>query len=91
MELFRGTEDFRVSQEFRELATEPQKVALLRCLFAVSAADAAIVTAEDNEIRRISMELKVPYEDFISARAAVRDKLAVLRPGAGIQPAKSEG
>lgn len=89
--LFRGTEDFRVAQEFRELATDDQRVALLRCLFAVSAADAAIVTAEDNEIRRISMELKVPYEDFIRARAAMRDKLAVLRPGAGIRPAQSEG
>lgn len=89
--LFRGTEDFRVSQEFAEVATPEQRLALLRCLFAVSAADEAVVTAEDNEIRRISIELKVPYPDFIAARAAVRDKLAVLKPGAGIRPAESAG
>ena len=89
--LFRGTEDFRVSQEFAEISTPEQKLALLRCLFAVSAADEAVVTAEDNEIRRISVELKVPYPDFIAARAAVREKLAVLKPGAGIRPAESAG
>jgi uncharacterized tellurite resistance protein B-like protein len=77
--LYRGTEDFRVAQEFAALATPDEKLALLRCLFAVSAADAAVVLAEDNEIRRITQELKIPHEDFIRARLAVRDRLAVLR------------
>jgi uncharacterized tellurite resistance protein B-like protein len=76
---FRGTEDFRVAQEFRAIATDEEKLALLRCLFAVSAADEDVVVAEDNEIRRISQELKIPHEDFVKARATVRDRLAVLR------------
>lgn len=76
---FRGTEDFRVAQEFRAIASDEEKLALLRCLFAVSAADDAVVTAEDNEIRRISQELKIPHEDFVRARATVRDRLAVLK------------
>jgi uncharacterized tellurite resistance protein B-like protein len=76
---FRGTEDFRVAQEFRAIATEAEKLALLRCLFAVSAADEDVVTAEDNEIRRISQELKIPHEAFVRARSTVRDRLAVLR------------
>lgn len=76
---FRGTEDFRVAQEFRAIATDEEKLALLRCLFAVSAADADVVTSEDNEIRRISQELKIPHDDFVRARATVRDRLAVLR------------
>jgi uncharacterized tellurite resistance protein B-like protein len=78
---FRGTEDFRVAQEFRALATDEEKLALLRCLFAVSAADNDVVTAEDNEIRRISQELKIPHEEFVKARVTVRDRLAVLRWG----------
>jgi uncharacterized tellurite resistance protein B-like protein len=89
--LFHGTEDFRVSQEFAQIATPEQKLGLLRCLFAVSAADESIVTVEDNEIRRISMELKIPYEDFIAARRAMREKLAVLRPGGGIRPPEPAG
>jgi uncharacterized tellurite resistance protein B-like protein len=87
----RGTDDFQVAQEFAELATEEQKLALLRCLFAVSASDEAVVTSEDNEVRRIAVQLKVAHDAFVAARAAVRDKLAVLRPGAGIRPATEGG
>lgn len=79
---FRGTEDFPVAQEFRAVATDEEKLALLRCLFAVSAADEDVVTAEDNEIRRISQELKIPHEEFVKARVTVRDRLAVLKRGA---------
>lgn len=75
----RGTEDFRVGVEFAALASDEDKKALLRCLFALSASDDAVVTSEDNEIRRISRELKIPHNEFIEARAQVRDRLAVLR------------
>jgi uncharacterized tellurite resistance protein B-like protein len=77
--VFRGTEDYRVMREFDEVATPEQKVALVRCLFALSAADERVVTKEDNEIRRIALALKVPHDDFVAARASVRDHLAVLR------------
>jgi uncharacterized tellurite resistance protein B-like protein len=76
--VFRGTEDYRVMREFDEVATPEQKVALIRCLFAVSAADSRVVTREDNEIRRIAVALKVSHEDFVAARATVREHLAVL-------------
>lgn len=75
----RGTEDFAVAQEFAAIASEDDKRALLRCLFAVSASDDAVVTAEDNEIRRITQQLKITHAEFVGARAAVRDRLAVLR------------
>lgn len=77
--LLHGTEDFRVAQEFRELATVEERLALLRCLFAVSASDDAVVVAEDNEVRRISIELRIPHADFVAARQEVRDHLAVLK------------
>jgi uncharacterized tellurite resistance protein B-like protein len=79
--LFRGTEDFPVAQEFRAISTPEQRRALLRCLFAVSASDDSVVLAEDNEIRKISMELKVRHEDFVKARAEWRAHLAVLKSG----------
>jgi uncharacterized tellurite resistance protein B-like protein len=83
----RGTQDYAVSQEFVAVSTEAQRLALLRCLFAVSAVDAAVVTAEDNEIRQISIQLKIPHPAFVAARVEVREHLAVLRPGGGIRPA----
>jgi uncharacterized tellurite resistance protein B-like protein len=77
--LFGGTEDFLVTREFNEIATREQKLALLDCLYAVSAADESIATVEDNEVRRIALELHVPFDDFIRTRLAYRGRLAVLK------------
>jgi uncharacterized tellurite resistance protein B-like protein len=92
--VFRGTEDYRVLREFDEMASPAQKVALIRCMFAVSAADAHVVTREDNEIRQVALALKVSHEDFVAARAAVRAHLAVLKekrrhPVDGDDPARA--
>lgn len=77
--LFRGTEDFLVTRVFNELATPAQKVALIECLYAVSAADGAILTVEDNEIQRIAKELKVEHADVVRIRSTYRESLKVLR------------
>jgi hypothetical protein len=45
----------------------------------VSAADLSVEVREDNEIRRVSREMKIEHSDFINARAEVREHLAVLR------------
>jgi uncharacterized tellurite resistance protein B-like protein len=74
-----GTDDFLVTREFNAIATRDQKLALLDCLFAVSAADTSIVTAEDNEIRRIANELKLEHGDYIAIRAQHLHNLEVLR------------
>lgn len=66
-----GTEDYIVSREFAQLATRDQKLALLDCLFAVSATDESIQTIEDNEVRRVASEIKLEHGDFIARRAAV--------------------
>ncbi|MDQ3171998.1 MAG: TerB family tellurite resistance protein [Acidobacteriota bacterium] len=76
---FAGTHNLDVTREFMTLATAEQRLGLLRCLFAVSAADDSVELAEDNEIRRISRELKIEHGDFIGARAEVRAHLKVLR------------
>ena len=75
----RGTQDFVVTREFARVATPEQKRALVDCLFAVTAADEAIITAEDNEIRRVASEIGVEHGDFVTIRQRYRDRLAVLR------------
>jgi uncharacterized tellurite resistance protein B-like protein len=80
--LFGGTEDFLVAREFEQMATQEQKLALLDCLFAVSAADRSITVIEDNEISRIAQSLKLEHSDLVRARLAYKEYLRVLqRPG----------
>ena len=71
-----GTEDFIVTREFEKTATREQKLALLECLFAVSAIDQAIRTVEDNEIRRVAAEIKLDHADYIAIRGAHASHLA---------------
>lgn len=81
--LFAGTENYLVTREYKRLATRDDKRKLLECLFAVSAADESISAAEDQEIRRIAGELDLEHRDFIEARSAFRQHLAVLKPPPG--------
>ena len=81
--LFGGTENYLVTREFERLATREQKLALLDCLFAVSSADESISVVEDNEIRQITSELRLDHSDFIAARVAYREHLAVLKKPSG--------
>ncbi len=78
-QIFGGTEDFLVTREFDQIASHDQKIALLDCLFAVSAVEDGIATVEDNEIRRIALELKIPHDEYINVRVAHRGDLNVLR------------
>jgi uncharacterized tellurite resistance protein B-like protein len=65
-----GTEDFIVTRQFGRVASREQKLALLDCLFAVSAADESIRTIEDNEIRRVASEIGLEHADYIRVRGA---------------------
>ena len=68
--LFGGVENFLVTREFDKIATREQKIALLHCLFAVSAADQSISSAEDTTIRGIADELHLDRGDFIAVKSA---------------------
>jgi uncharacterized tellurite resistance protein B-like protein len=68
--LFGGTADFLVAREFTALATYDQKLSLMRCVFALSATDEAISTAEEGEIHRIANELRIDRPDLIALRVA---------------------
>jgi uncharacterized tellurite resistance protein B-like protein len=68
--LFGGTANFLVAREFSELATYDEKLALMRCLFAVSVTDEAISMAEEGEIHRIANELRIDHPDLVALRVA---------------------
>ena len=82
--VFGGTDNFLVTREFNRVATEEQKIRLLECLFAVSAAEGGITTVEDNEIRQISKELLLDHRQYIAVRLRYKKDLSVLQdlPGA---------
>lgn len=80
--LFGSTDSYSITRDFANATTPEQKRELLRCLFAVSAADENVSGVEENEIRRIVKELDLAHDDFIDARASYRDHVARLRPEA---------
>ena len=77
--LFGGTENYLVTREFNRIATREEKLALLDCLFAVSAADDSITTLESGVIRQVADELLLDHAEFIEVRSRFRDRLAVLK------------
>lgn len=77
--LFGGTENFLVTREFREIASDEERRHLLDCLFAVSAADNAITGEEEGQIWQIASELGFTHEEYVGARLAYSDKRTVLR------------
>ena len=79
--LFGGTANFLVAKEFSDMTTYDQKLALMRCLFAVSATDASISTAEESEIHRIARELRIEQSDLIALRLAHQRHLPGLSRG----------
>ena len=78
-QLFGGTENFLVTREFKEVASDEQRRELLDCLFAVSAADHAITGEEEAQISHIARELGIPHKEYIVARLRYSDKRTVLR------------
>lgn len=78
-ELFGGTDNFLVTREFRRIATHDQKLALLDCLFAVSAATGDISMVENNQVRQIASEIGLEHSDFIQVRLGWKDRLSVLK------------
>jgi uncharacterized tellurite resistance protein B-like protein len=76
--MFGGTDNFLVAREFASETTHEQRIALLRCLFAVSIAEGHISIAEEREIQRIARELKIEAADLVALRLEHRDHLPGL-------------
>jgi len=79
--LFGGTANFLVAREFSRMATYDQKLALLRCLFAVSVTDDSISLAEEGEIHKIARELGIHQPDLVALRVAHKRQLPGMSRG----------
>lgn len=77
--LFGSTEDYLVTREFRDIASDEQRHELLDCLFAVSAADDTVTGDEEEQIRQIAGELGLSHKKYIEARLAYSDKRSVFK------------
>ena len=77
--LFGHTENYLVTREFTQIATDEQRAELLDCLFAVSAADDSISGAEESQIRQIASELGFSHRETVQARGKYSDKREVTR------------
>jgi len=78
-QLFGASEAYLATREFRRLATPVELECILRCLFAVCAADDSIALVEEEEVRQVASELGFTHEQFVAARSAFRDQREVLR------------
>jgi len=67
--LFGGTENFLVPREFSEIASRQERLDLLDCVFAVSAADGSISVVEEEQARRIASELGLSHRQYVETRA----------------------
>jgi uncharacterized tellurite resistance protein B-like protein len=76
--LFGGTANYLVAREFAARATDDQKLALMRCLFSVSAADEVISLAEEGELHRIAKELGINHAQLIALRVEYQQHLPGL-------------
>jgi uncharacterized tellurite resistance protein B-like protein len=74
--LLGGTEDYVVTREFRRTSTPLQRAQLLECLYAVTAADGTISSAESREIANVAEELGFTRAEANALRTRYRDKLA---------------
>ncbi|MBD3867448.1 MAG: TerB family tellurite resistance protein [Acidobacteria bacterium] len=77
--LFGASEDYLVTREFREISTKEQRLALLDCLFAVSAADRSISALEGRVLMQIADELKLDRREYTALRTTYREYLSVLQ------------
>lgn len=74
-----GTEDFLVTREFARLASEEQKLAVLRCCFLVGAADASISSDEASVVNQIARELDVERAKLNAVREEFVERFALIQ------------
>lgn len=77
--LFGGTENFLVTREFAAIASDEQREHLLDCLFAISAADDSISSAEESQIRQIASELGFSHREYVVARSKYSEHREVMK------------
>ena len=71
--------DHLVARAFRDMTDRKERLRLLRCLYAVAAADDTISNREDNEIFEIANAIGISRSDVIAVRARWKDYLGSMK------------
>jgi tellurite resistance protein len=74
-----GTEDYIVTREFAALATDQQKLDVLRACFAVGAASGTISAEESAAVNQIAKELALDPELVNEIRSEFHDRLSAVQ------------
>jgi tellurite resistance protein len=74
-----GTEDYVVTREFAKIATDEQRLAVLRACFAVSAASGSISAEESAEVNQIANELGLDAAAVSAIRADFRERMSSVQ------------
>jgi uncharacterized tellurite resistance protein B-like protein len=74
-----ATEDFVVTREFRDISTLEQRVALLRCCFAIEAVDGTITAEEASVVNEIARELDVERDVLNAVRSEYHEQLSAVQ------------
>jgi uncharacterized tellurite resistance protein B-like protein len=73
------TEDFVVTREFREISTVDQRLALVRCCFAIGAVDGIITAEEAGVVNEIARELDLERDAVNAVRADFHENLSAVQ------------
>jgi tellurite resistance protein len=74
-----GTEDYVVTREFAALASEQQRIDVLRACFAVGAASGTISAEESAAVNQIANELALDSDVVNSIRAEFHERLSAVQ------------
>jgi uncharacterized membrane protein YebE (DUF533 family) len=74
-----GTEDYVVTREFTALASEQQRIDVLRACFVVGAANGSISAEESAELNQIGKELQLDTDTINDVRAEFHDRLSSVQ------------
>ena len=74
-----------VARAYRDMSSHVDRLRLLRCLYAVAAADDTITTVEDNQIFEIATEIGVGRNDVIAIRSEWKNYLGTMKALPGEQ------
>ena len=77
--LYGGTEDYLVTRQFRDLSTDEERLALLRCCYVVSAVDDTITSDESDVLQEIARELDVERHAVNAIRTEFAPKLSAMK------------
>ena len=78
-EAHEASDDHLVARAFRDMTERPERIRLLRCLYAVAAADENISAVEDNEIYEVARSIGVDNSDVVALRMEFKKYLGALK------------